>query len=107
MGLFAGRPGHARSAATLTPLARAGDPGPAGPTAQLQVGLVLAMLGSYLVVLFVRPLREFYLLEVPDAPTWVAVGGAIAVAAVVLHVGPKLIPWWRVGDEQQSLPTRE
>ncbi len=101
--------GHARSAATLTLLgiglvilARL-----ARPLNWWKVGLVLAMLGSYLVVLFVRPLREFYLLEVPDAPTWVAVGGAIAVAAVVLHVGPKLIPWWRVGDEQQSLPTRE
>ena len=54
-------------------------------------------------VLFVPALREFYLLEVPNAQTWVAVFAAIGLAAAVLHIGPKLIPWWRIGDRQQAL----
>lgn len=98
---------HARSAATLTLLgiglvilARL-----ARPLNWWKVGLVAAMLGSYLVVLFVPALREFYLLQVPNAQTWVAVFAAIGLAAAVLHIGPKLIPWWRIGDRQQALPS--
>ncbi|HSK15386.1 MAG TPA: HAD-IC family P-type ATPase [Gaiellaceae bacterium] len=69
-----------------------------------KLGLVAAMLGSYLVVLFTPFLREFFLLEIPDVREWLVIGGAVAVAAVVLDVGPRLIGWWGEGDRMQALP---
>jgi cation-transporting ATPase E len=75
----------------------------ARPFAWWKAGLVAAMLGSYLVVLYTPFLREFFLLEVPTAREWLVVAGAVTVAAVVLDVGPRLVGWWGEGDRMQAL----
>ena len=74
----------------------------ARPIVPWKVGLVCAMGASYLVVLNVRILAEFFGLEMPPTDTWWMFVVAIGLATVALVIGPRLIPWWGVGDAAQA-----
>lgn len=79
----------------------------ARPLSWWKLGLVAAMLAGYLVVLYVPLLREFFLLETPTGGIWLAVLAAVAAAAAILDLGPRLISWWGEGDRMQALPPVE
>ena len=100
---------EARSAATLVLLgiglvilARL-----ARPLTPWRLGLVAAMLASYLVVLYTPPLRDFFLLELPDHRVWATVAVAVGAATAILHLGPRLVASWGEGDRLQALPPVE
>ncbi|HSI81014.1 MAG TPA: HAD-IC family P-type ATPase [Solirubrobacterales bacterium] len=100
---------EARSAATLVLLgiglvilARL-----ARPINRWKALLVAGMFGGYLAVLYLPPLRRFFLLETPSLEIWLAVVGVVAAAAAILHFGPRLIRWWGEGDRLQALPPVE
>jgi hypothetical protein len=71
---------------------------PSRSTLHWKLGLVRAMLASYLTLLFTPPLREFFLLEIPTIEIWLAVVAAVALAAAVLEADRRLIAWWDGGD---------
>ena len=78
----------------------------ARPLVPWKIGLVAAMGLSYLVVLNVGFLAEFFALEMPPTDTWWLFAAAIGVATVALIVGPRLIPWWGAGDAAQAVDPR-
>ncbi|MDY7100424.1 MAG: HAD-IC family P-type ATPase [Actinomycetota bacterium] len=69
------------------------------PLRAWHTGLVAAMAASYAVVLSVEPLREFFALDLPPRWAWAGIAAAVAVGAVVLVVGPHVVPgWWQAAS---------
>jgi cation-transporting ATPase E len=42
--------------------------------------------------------RRFFELDLPSASTWWFMGAAVAAGAVVIEIGPRVIPWWAASE---------
>lgn len=76
----------------------------AQPLTPSKLGLVAAMATSYLVVLNVTFLREFFAMDMPPTDTWWVMAVTIAVAALLLVFGPRAIRFWPDVEGETARP---
>jgi cation-transporting P-type ATPase E len=59
-----------------------------------RLGLLGAMIAGFVTALKWGPVQEFFALDVPDVGTWGASVACVVVAALILELAPRVIPWW-------------
>ena len=64
------------------------------PLSAYRLVLLASMIGGYLVALFWEPAQTFFALDLPPSSQWGLGVGCVVVGALLLEIGPRLLPGW-------------
>jgi cation-transporting ATPase E len=68
------------------------------PFNRFRLTVLLSMIAGEILVVAIPFGRHFFALELPSGETWLFMGAAVAVAGLLIEVGPRVIPWWAASE---------
>ncbi len=68
-----------------------------------RLALLAAMITGFLIALVWEPVQTFFALDLPDPDAWGPAIACVVVAALILEIAPRIVPWWNAPEPSTTV----